>query len=122
MRMGVIYLTKVANLTRGTSLGENVERANTFIARLRGLIGRRSLFPGQGLILEPEQSIHSFFMRFPFDAVFVDKSGRVVRLIERMRPNRLGPYVRHARLVVELPAGTIASSHTAVGDKLSFDG
>mgnify|MGYP005872195357 CR=1 FL=1 len=114
-------MVRVLNVTRDACLGEKVERASSFLARLRGLLGRRGLAPGQGLILEPEQSIHSFFMRFAFDAVFVDKNGHIVHLIERMPPYRFGPFIRRSRLVVELPAGTIAATKTTLGDELAFE-
>lgn len=74
---------------------------------MMGLLGRSSLPADEGLLLVPAWSIHTWFMRFPIDVVFLDAEGRVLRVVERMRPWRLVS-VRHARAVVELAAGVAA--------------
>lgn len=94
------------------------ELAHTFWARFRGLMGRPSLGAGEGLILKGERSIHTFFMRFPIDVVYVDRTWRVVRLGLSMRPYRIGPIVLQAAYVLELPAGVIEVTGTAVGHQL----
>ena len=109
----------MVNLTRGTTLVEHGEEATGPIARGIGLLGRSSLPPGGGLLLRPCQSIHTFFMRFPIDVVFVNGDGRVVHVAEHVRPNRIGPVVRKARYVIEMPAGTISATATEVGDRLA---
>ena len=83
-----------------------------------GLLGRKGLEPGEGLYIAPCNSIHSFFMAFPFDAVFVDRDWRVVHLMRAMRPFRLSPIVWRSHGVVELAAGTIGASGTEIGDVL----
>ncbi len=110
---------KVVNLTRGTTLVDKGEEATGAVARGIGLLGRSALPPGGGLLLRPCQSIHTFFMRFPIDVVFVNGDGRVIRLAEHLRPNRIGPVVRQARYVVEMPAGTISATSTEIGDRLA---
>lgn len=84
---------------------------------MRGLLGRRSLPAGEGMLLQPAASIHTAFMRFPFDAVFVDGTLRVVKLVETLRPWRIAS-ARHARGVVELSAGEIARRGIKLDDQL----
>lgn len=109
---------RVRNATRGTVVAERVRNARTFLARTRGLLGRSSLEPGEGLRIEPCSSIHMFFMRFAIDAIFVDREGRVTRTVENLRPWRLALGGRGARAVIELPLGTIAATRTEPGDRL----
>jgi uncharacterized membrane protein (UPF0127 family) len=87
-------------------------------ARTKGLLGTSSLEAGDGLLIEPCQSIHSFGMRYPFDAVFINREGKVLHTISRMKPSRLSRHVFGARAVLELPAGTIEATGTAKGDVL----
>lgn len=94
--------------------------ARGFLARLRGLIGYRPLEPGQGLLIEPCRWIHTFLMRYPIDVIFVDQEWRVIGLTQRMAPNRIGPLVLKAALIIELPAGTIACTRTTLGDQLAI--
>lgn len=109
---------KVYNQTRNTWVVENGWVAQTFLGRAKGLLGHSSLRPGQGLVLVPCQSIHTFLMRFPIDVAFLDRGGRVVHIIPHLVPGRLVPPVPQAHAVVEMPAGTLASTGTQVGDIL----
>jgi uncharacterized membrane protein (UPF0127 family) len=111
---------RVVNVTRGNTLAERATLARGFFARARGLLGRRGLEPGEGLVLAPCGSIHMIGMRFAIDAVFVDgvhSGGRVLR-VARLAPGMLGPLVRGARAVIELPAG--AAGATAPGDEVRW--
>lgn len=109
---------RVYNQTRKTWMVESGWTARTFLGRARGLLGYPSLKPGQGLVLIPCQSIHTFLMRFPIDVAFLDCSGRVVHLIPHLAPGRLVLPVPQAHAVVEMPAGTLAFTGTQVGDIL----
>ncbi len=113
-------IVRVINKNHGTVVAEHAELADTFVTRLRGLLGRRGLNEGCGLVLRPGNSIHSFFMAFPFDAIFVDDDGRVLHLMHAMRPNRVSPIVRHAHSIIELPVGAIERSGTVLGDLLEI--
>lgn len=106
----------IRNETRGTILAPKAVRAASFVSRLVGLLNRASLEQGEGLILDPSNSIHSFFMRFSFDAIFVDKTDKVVGIIESMRPFRISPVFFSSKITIELPSGTIKASATAIGD------
>lgn len=111
---------EVYNVTRQVVIAENVEVAFNFWQRLKGLLGRRSLPVGCGLLLKPCNAIHSFFMFFSFDAVFLNEELGVVHIIEAMPPFRCSPLIRGACSVLELPAGIVRLSETRVGDHLSL--
>jgi len=108
----------IRNPRTGVWLATRVEVARTVWARGRGLLGRRGLTPGEGLFIPSCNSIHSFFMAFRFDALFIDKQWRLVHAIDAMSPFRISPIVWRADGVVELPAGTIQQSGTRIGDNL----
>jgi uncharacterized membrane protein (UPF0127 family) len=109
---------RIVNVTRDAVLAERAELATGWWARAKGLLGRRELPAGEGLIIRPCNSVHCFFMAFPIDVVYVDRDYRIVRLAPDLRPNRVGPLVLGARDVIELPAGVIAATGAAVGDRL----
>ncbi len=110
---------RIENTTRQTVVCERARRADTFLSRLRGLMFRRSLAPDDGLLLVPDWSIHTFFMRFPIDVLFLDEIWRVLSVHPTVPPWRVGPVHRGAYAVLELPPGTIERTHTAVGDTLA---
>jgi hypothetical protein len=113
---------RVRNLTRDVDIVTSGRVASSFLARLRGLLGRSSLAEGEGLLLRPESSVHTFLMRFPIDVLYLDDENVVVALVETLPPQRLGPWVRNSRAVLELPAGTIARFGVAIGDRLAIMG
>ncbi len=97
---------EIRNETRGQVLADAAELARSFMARGRGLMGRTSLPTGYALIIYPEWSIHTFFMRVPIDVLFVDKKNVVVGLQHAMPPSRpfagVAPWRGH--YVIEMPA------------------
>ncbi|MBI4534231.1 MAG: DUF192 domain-containing protein [Candidatus Melainabacteria bacterium] len=115
--MGVSKAVKsFYNLTRGTSLAANATVANTFWRRLAGLVTRTQLKPGEGLVLEPCQCIHMFFMSYAIDAVFLDSKNHVAGTVENIMPWQVSGFYANARSCLELPAGTISQTLTRVGD------
>lgn len=112
---------RVVNRRNGAVLASRAARAASVGARLRGLLGRPSLPEGEALVIEPCTSIHTFFMRFPIDAAFVGRDGRVLRALSHLRPWRATRIYPSAALVVELPAGTLARTGTGEGDPLAFE-
>jgi uncharacterized membrane protein (UPF0127 family) len=88
------------------------------LARMRGLLGRTSLPPGEGVLLRPAGSIHTFFMRFPIDAVFVDRDGVVLGVENELKPWRTARR-RGAHAVLELAAGEADARGLAAGQQLS---
>jgi len=94
--------------------------ADSPLTRLRGLLGRRGLEPGEGLLIRPTGSIHTCFMRFPIDAVFLDREGCVVGVASGVRPWRAAAR-RRARAVLELGAGQAVARGVAVGDRIVLE-
>jgi uncharacterized protein len=111
---------RITNTTRGTVLAEQCEQARSFIARGRGLMGRAELAPHSGLLIDPCSSIHTFFMRFPIDVVFVNRARQVVGLRAAMPPGKPYAGAWGARATIELPAGVIAASGTQIGDLIEM--
>jgi uncharacterized membrane protein (UPF0127 family) len=93
--------------------------ADTFGTRLRGLMGRRGLAEEEGLLIRPANSIHTFFMRFPIDVVFVDRDDAIVKVVANLRPWRLA-WAKGADRTLELPAGSCEATELARGGRLSF--
>ncbi len=88
-------------------------------SRMRGLLGRKNLSEGEGILLKPASSVHTFFMRFPIDVVFLDRSQEVVGIRERMAPWRMAAQ-RKAHATLELPAGEATTRGVEIGDRLSI--
>ncbi len=110
----------VRNRTRETLIADNVCLADTARARRIGLLKHNDIQRGEGLWIYPTQAIHTFWMRFPIDLAFLDRSLRVKRVYHRVRPFRLTRLVWGAQSVLELPAGILAETHTSAGDELQF--
>src|SRR5215813_5294615 len=98
-------------------LAEHVELADTRATRRQGLLGRDRMEPSAALILRPSFAIHTAFMRFPIDAVFVNRDGVVVRIVTDMGPWKMAAAWR-AHSVIELAAGALCSRDTRIGDRL----
>jgi uncharacterized membrane protein (UPF0127 family) len=112
---------RIRNATRGTQLASEAQRARGFVPRLVGLLGRSSLREEEALVLDPCSSVHTAFMRFPIDVVYVDRAGQVIKVVSHLKPFRMSGVLRGRCSVIELPSGTIASTGTAPGDQLSFE-
>jgi len=101
-------------------LAERADLASGLLARMKGLLGRSELCPGEGLIISPCSSVHTFGMRFPIDAVFYGRDNRALGLVKELKPCRISGWYPRAAGVVEVPAGTIAGLPLEVGDELVF--
>ena len=104
----------------GVVVCERCRLAGRPLARMRGLLGRSHLEPGEGLLVSPAPSIHTFFMRFPIDAVFLDEEGRVLRVASDVAPWRAVAQ-RGARAVLELAAGECERRGVSAGDRVVFE-
>lgn len=111
---------RILNKTKGCSLGDAIGRADTGKNRRVGLLNRSGLEKGEGLWIVPCEAIHTFFMKFDIDVLFLDRRRKVVKAVRRMRPWRMAMSWR-ARSVVELPAGTIERTGTSRGDLLEIE-
>ncbi len=119
-REAVSCLMAAVNETSRTVVADRVERADTFMTRLIGLMGRKGLAHDQGMWISPCKSIHTMWMRFPIDVVFLDKELRVVAVRERLAPWRATPFIKTASSVLELSAGAVVRTGLAAGDQLGF--
>lgn len=108
------------NQTRGTVLGQEVDVADTSTKRRTGLLKHERLEKGTGLWIDPCESVHTFFMKFPIDLVYIDKHGKVRKVRNAVPPWRLSACLT-AHSILELPAGTAAETGTQVGDDLAID-
>jgi len=106
----------VVNISKDTVLADKAEIAKTFLARLIGLLNRQSLSKGEALILMPSNCIHSLFMRFTIDAVFLNKEGKVIKALPSFKPFRFSPILFNASLTIELPENTLQLTRTKPGD------
>ena len=107
----------LVNQRTDEALADRVEVAVTRRDRRKGLLGRSGLEPASALIIAPCFSIHTMFMRFDIDAVFVDEDGRAVKVVRDMTPWRIAVNPT-AHAVVELPAGSLRDRQVNVGDRL----
>lgn len=111
---------QLVNSTNGALLADHIEVATSFKKRLKGLIGRPGFNHGEAFILLPCNSIHTCFMNFSIDVLFVDKEAVVLQALENMRPFRFSPVISRSYMVVELPAGRLATTGTEAGQRLQL--
>ena len=112
-------IVRVVNRTQGRVLAERAELANNYWTRFMGLMGRRELPSGTGLVLQPGGGIHMWFMRIPLDVLHVDKHDRVTHLLRGIKPWRFGPLFVGTKWAIELPVG--AANGTQIGDQIDIE-
>jgi len=95
--------------------------AETGLTRIVGLLGERELLPGDGLLIVPSQSVHTWGMQFPIDIAVLDRDWNVMAIRRDMRPFRMTRMFWKAAAVLELPSGRLDSTSTFVGDTIEFD-
>jgi uncharacterized protein len=105
----------------GTAVCERCTVADRMLPRMKGLLGRRQLPAGEGMLIRPAPSIHTFFMRFPIDAVFLARDGEVLKVSSNVKPWRARS-CRRAHSVLELAAGEAERRSVARGDRLRVSG
>ena len=106
------------NLTRKITLANHVEQATSLLKRIQGLIGRSQLDPSHTLWIPHCNSIHTFFMKFPIDVVFVSKHLIVKSIRRNIQPGRITLPVWGASSVFEFSSGAIQQKDIAKGDQL----
>lgn len=111
---------RVRNETRNTLLGERIGVADDSAARRTGLLKHRGLEPGEGLWIVPCQSVHTFFMKFAIDLVYLDRRKRVRKVRHAVPAWRISACLT-AHSVLELPAGASAATQTGAGDQLAME-
>jgi uncharacterized membrane protein (UPF0127 family) len=109
-------------LADGAPVAPRALLAERWNDRLRGLLGRRALDADEGLLLVPCRSIHMIGMRFPIDAALLDREGRVLSVVEHLRPGFRMASHRKAYAVLEVGAGTLRRAGVHPGSTLSWEG
>jgi uncharacterized protein len=112
----------VSNITRGTVVAAEAAEAHSFTAKLFGLMGKAGMANNAALIIYHTNWIHTFWMRFALDLIYITGEGAVVGLESGLAPNRIGKPFWKAQTVIELCAGAIAASRTELGDRLHVAG
>jgi len=109
-------LVRARNAARGTVLGTRVGLADRWWLRLRGLLGRPPLVPGDGLLIQPCRAVHMTGMAYAIDVAFLARDGRVVAVYPGLAPGGRTRWHRDAHSAIELPAGTLSETGTREGD------
>jgi len=106
------------NCNQNTMLADKVTVVETFPGRLKGLLGKKRLAKDEAMILKPCKQVHTLFMKFPIDVVFLDEQYRVVHIEENLKSFSISPYVENAKCAVELPAGKVKETGLGMNDRL----
>lgn len=93
----------------------HIIHANTFFTRLKGLMGRKTLPRDTGLLLEPCDSVHTFYMQFPIDVIFLNKENKVMHIEHNMKPSQIGKRIKGAKKVLEVNGGIAATMNLQPG-------
>jgi uncharacterized membrane protein (UPF0127 family) len=101
-------------------IAENLMTADSFLKRLKGLMFTKELLPQSALYIYPCREIHTFFMNYNIDVLYLDINNIIVALDEDMKPGKIGKHVKSAVAVVELPSGKIKETCIAVGQAIEF--
>lgn len=104
-------------------IAQNAQWARDFFSRMKGLLGRKT-FSGNdnidALLISPCKQVHSIGMNFPFDAIYLDNTMRVIEIFENVRPCRILPFNAAAKSILEMPAGSCKNQGLEVGDVLKY--
>ena len=115
-------LVCVKNSSReGTVIGNRIQIADSFLDKFFGLMGRRHMLFGTGLLLQPCSSIHTCFMSIPIDVLYISKDRKILAIDKVLEPWRIGTIKFGTSMVLELPPGTAAASGIEVGDQLAIE-
>ena len=111
---------RLQNGTTGLTMASRVETAFDSKSRKQGLLQRDGIDPESAIVLAPCAAIHTLFMRFPIDVIFVARDGTVAKVCSRVKPWRTA-IALGAFAAIELAAGTAAASRTSIGDQLRVE-
>ena len=109
---------RATNKTTGHIIARNLVIADTLWSRAVGLLGRKWLQDGEGLLIRPCCGVHTFFMKFPIDVIFLDGGNRVVAAVSDLKPHRITRIIRASAKVIEVAAGTVSATGTCSGNEV----
>ena len=102
-------------------IASSIIRADNYFSKLFGLITRKKPIDREGFLIEDCSSIHTFWMRYSIDVVFLNKKNFVLAVFQNVKPFRITPFVRNAFFALELRSGTIEETSLKVGDLIHFE-
>lgn len=111
---------QILNVTRNTQIANRAEVAGSGVKRSKGLLGRKGLERGEGMWIIPCEAVHTFFMQFPLDLIYLDKKNCIKKVRSNVRPWRLSACLS-AHSILELPVGAIRDSQSQPGDIVKFE-
>lgn len=106
----------MVNKKNDVVIANKVAVANTFVTRLRGLMFKKNFEENSAIMIFPCKIIHTFFMRFSIDVIFLSKDNMVLNIIENMTPGKISSLVKDSQTIVELPTGKVKESKLKQGD------
>jgi len=112
---------KIYNSTQNNTLADDAKVADNFFSRSVGLLSRKSISDGEALVIKPCCSIHTFFMKFPIDVIFVNRKNKIVGLHQNAPANVILPVYFSSHYVIELAAGQISAKNIQKGDIINLE-
>jgi len=110
----------LVNDSNGNIIADSLEEANTFWKRFKGLMFTEKLAKGKALFFKPCKSIHTFFMKYPIDVIYLRKDLTIIAVDEGIAPFKIGKLNFGVDAVIEMPAGTLKQTQTQIGHKLTI--
>jgi uncharacterized protein len=110
----------IHNKSKAVQIGSQITLADTSLSRMVGLLGKRQLDAGCGVLIRPSSGVHTFGMRFPIDVIALDRNLRVLKLWQRLAPYKITPMSLGTHSVLELSSGQIRACGIEVGDQLEM--
>jgi len=110
----------ILNVTRNTQIASRAEIAGSGMKRSKGLLGRKGLERGEGMWIVPCEAVHTFFMQFALDLIYLDKKNRIRKVRSNVSPWRVSACLS-AHSIIELPVGAIRDSQSQAGDVVKFE-
>ncbi|MDC3416947.1 DUF192 domain-containing protein [Aquibacillus salsiterrae] len=114
-------MLELVNLSNGKIIASDVRVADSFFQRLKGLMFTKTFDSGSGLHIIPCRSVHTFFMNYAIDILYVNERLEVVAIDEAIKPNKVGKAYQAVHSVIELPAGVTKQTETTVGNTITFN-
>jgi hypothetical protein len=108
------------NTRTGKELSVDVKVADTLFTRMKGLLGKKELLEGEALWIKPCFSVHTFFMKFPIDVIFLNKKNQVIASVSNLSPNRMTRLYPQSFSVLELSVNTIEGTETELQDLIEI--
>ncbi|KUG04653.1 hypothetical protein ASZ90_017937 [hydrocarbon metagenome] len=109
---------KIINEDNAEIIASHCYLADSFFTRFKGLLGRRQMSEGEGLLIKPCSSVHTLGMKMIIDVVFLSSDYQVLHIIEEMQPGKLSPVIKKSSSVLELPPGQVGRSGLKIGHRL----